>query len=288
MLGVTETTRPALRYLGGKWLLAPWIVQHFPPHRTYVEPFGGAASVLLRKQRSYAEVYNDLDQDLVNLFEVLRDEEMAARLVRAVELTPFARDEFARTYIPSRKRVERARRLIARSFMGHGSNAANIERSTGFRADTNRTGTTPADNWADYPPALARIAKRLRGVVIENRPALSIIDRFDRSDTLIYADPPYVHSTRSAKKVRGALYNAYRHEMNDEQQHELLDCLEAAKGYVVLSGYANAIYDGRLKHWKRVERETMADGARARTEVLWINPRAAAKLDEPGLFRDAA
>ena len=84
--------RPLLRYHGGKWLLAPWIISHFPAHRVYVEPFGGAASVLIRKERSYAEVYNDLDSEVVNLFRVLRAQ--PDDLVHAIELTPFARDEF--------------------------------------------------------------------------------------------------------------------------------------------------------------------------------------------------
>lgn len=87
-------TRPVLRYMGGKWRLAPWILRHLPPHRTYVEPFGGAASVLLRKPRAYAEIYNDLDGEIVSLFRVLRDPEAAAELVRRIALTPFAREEF--------------------------------------------------------------------------------------------------------------------------------------------------------------------------------------------------
>ena len=275
---MSAPSRPALRYLGGKWLLAPWILQHFPHHRTYVEPFGGAASVLLRKARSHAEIYNDLDGDLVNLFQVLRVKAQAEELVRLVALTPFAREEFEASYEEADEPVERARRLVVRSFMGHGSNAANIERNTGFRADSTRNGTTPAVDWMNLPPALAMVAERMRGVVVERRPALDVIERFDRPDTLTYCDPPYVHETRSAKKVRGALYNAYRHELTDAQQVELLDRLDALTGMVVLSGYPHPLYDERLGHWRRVTREAMADGGRVRTEVLWINPAASSRL----------
>src|SRR3546814_17290747 len=101
---------PVIRYHGGKFRLAPWVIQHFPPHRCYVEPFGGAAGVLIQKPRAYAEVYNDMDGDIVNLFRVLRSQGASAMLTEALALTPYARDEFDAAYEPTDDPVERARR----------------------------------------------------------------------------------------------------------------------------------------------------------------------------------
>ena len=278
-------SRPALRYLGGKWRLAPRIISYFPPHRIYVEPFGGAASVLLRKPRSYAEVYNDLDGDVVNLFEVLRDPDAAGRLIRAVALTPFARAEFTAAYTPVNEPIERARRLVVRSFMGHGPTASNISSATGFRADAFRNHTTPAHDWSNLPPALAAVSARLQRVTIECRPAAAVITTFDCPDTLIYADPPNVHATRSNKRARGQLSTAYAVEMSDEEHEALVDQLLDARSMVVLSGYPHPLYDERLSAWRRIELNAHADGARPRTEVLWINPAADAGH---GLFGSAA
>ena len=120
-----DVTRPAMRYYGGKWLLAPWIIGHFPAHRTYVEPFGGAASVLLRKPRSAAEVYNDLDGEIVNMFRVLRSPAQARELIRLVRLTPFARTEYEDAYLSDGDPIEQARRTLLRSFAGFGADSAN-------------------------------------------------------------------------------------------------------------------------------------------------------------------
>lgn len=281
-------TRPALRWHGGKWLLAPWIIGFFPAHRIYVEPFGGAASVLLRKGRAYAEVYNDLDDDAVNLFTVLRDTAKANRLLHLLDLTPFARSEFVAAWDETEDDVERARRLIVRSFMGFGSNAHSDKgrgaKTTGFRANSSRSGTTPAHDWHGFPFALPAIVERLRGVVIEQRPAIQVMETHDWPDTLHYVDPPYMHSTRSRKNVYDAKHQ-YRHEMSDIDHVLLLGKLRDLAGMVVLSGYPNETYDHMLvakAGWGRFEREALADGARPRTEVVWINPACAAALAAEG------
>lgn len=260
--------RPVLRWHGGKWLLAPWILSHLPEHRIYCEPFCGAASVLLRKERSYSELINDLDGEVVNVFRVMQNPDSAGELERLLKLTPFARAEFAKAYRPARNPIERARRTIVRSFMGFGSAAHNPEHKTGFRNNSNRSGSTPAHDWMNYPAQLAFFLERLQGVVVENRPALSIIPWIDSPETLFYVDPPYPLGTRYNKEKT----RCYSHEMSDEQHRELADVLKSVKGKVVLSGYPCDLYDRELyPDWRRVERSHLADGARKRIEVLWMN-----------------
>lgn len=275
-------TRPVLRWHGGKFRLAPWIIGHFAPHRVYVEPFGGAGSVLLRKPRAYAEIYNDLDEDVVNLFRVMQDKDATARLFWLLHVTPFARQEFEIAWDPAAEPVERARRLIMRAFMGFGSNAHNsLERghkSTGFRANSSRSGTTPAMDWQNYPDCLDAIIERFRGVVIENRDAAQVMASHDGPATLHYVDPPYLPETRSPANKYDGKYRMYRHEMDRGGHAALLSAVRNLVGMVILSGYPDPLYDASLPDWQRVEVAALADGARKRTEVLWINPSATAAL----------
>lgn len=220
---------------------------------------------MLRKARAHAEVYNDRDGEIVNLFRVARDQGEA--LARAVELTPFAREEFALSYEPHDNPLEQARRTLIRSFMGFGSAGASGQR-TGFRANSFRSGTTPAHDWMTYPDHLRLVIQRLRGVVIENREAIEVMRAHDSDDTVHYVDPPYVHSTRALR----ARATAYRHEMSDEQHRELAGVLGGLRGRVVVSGYRCPLYDELFDGWQRIDAATHADGGRGRVESLWLSP----------------
>lgn len=268
-------TRPILRYHGGKWRLVPWVIDHFPPHRVYTEAFGGAASVLLRKPRAYAEVYNDLDDEVVNLFRVARDR--GDELAEVVRLTPYSRAEFYLSFECNDDQLERARRMVVRSFMGFGGNLTRPNRDqttqrTGFRYYTVAgRGSTPASEWRRWPQALAKLIDRLRGVIVEQKDAAAVLIEHDGPDTLHYVDPPYVHSTRGFDS--GGTHRAYRHEMTDDQHRELALVLRSLRGMVVLSGHACPLYDKALfPDWGRRTRRHYADGARKRIEVLWLNP----------------
>lgn len=263
--------RPIMRYHGGKWKLAPWISSHFPEHRIYVEPFGGAASILLRKPRSYAEIYNDLDGEVVNVFRQYRDN--GAALCENIWATPFSREEYITSYQPTDDALEQARRTVMRSFMGFGSAAVTLRRhttkrftnpATGFRSNSNRSGTTPAHDWKNYAEASEAFIERLRGVVIENKDATSIILQHDTPETLHYLDPPYVAASRD----KGS---DYAHEMTNDQHCELAKMVHSLKGMVIISGYNSLLYDSLYKGWNRTERIALADGAAKRTEVLWMN-----------------
>lgn len=286
---MTTVTRPVLRYHGGKFRLAPWIVNFFPTHALYVEPFGGAASVLLHKRRVHCEVYNDVNDEIVNVFRVLRDPALAARLARAIELTPFARTEFEMAYQPSDDPIEQARRTVCRSFMGFGSGAAFSKHATGFRTGVRgERNQSAAADLLSWPSEVPVFVERLRGVTIESRDALYLMARTDGPGTLFYVDPPYPHSTRgSARGVR----QKYAQELTDDDHRRLAGVLHDLQGMVVLSGYPCDLYDRELfAGWQRHERIALADGARKRTEVVWLNPACSAALEHSrgGLFAGQA
>lgn len=272
-------TRPVLRYHGGKFRLAPWLLEFFPQHSMYVEPFGGGASVLLQKPRTLSEVYNDLDSSIVNVFRVLQSRRKSAELRRLARLTLYAREVFDETYKPPVNDVDAALKTIVRSFMGHGSDSATRSCRTGFRAKCHDR-ALPCIEWANWPESIGRFTERLRGVVIENRDALDVMRRYDGPATLHYVDPPYLPSTRTAITGRSSGTNGYRHEMSEGDHRELAVVLRGLSGMVVLSGYPSALYDSELyAGWARFERPHVADGGKARTEVVWLNEACRAALE---------
>lgn len=273
---LTRVGRPIFRYHGGKWRLAPWLLTWCPPHRIYCEPFGGGASLLLRKTRSEVEVYNDLDEDVVNVFRVLRDPDAALELERRLRLTPYARAEFRLAHEPADEPIERARRAIVRSVMGFGSAGHGRTDSNAFRLSFTRSGS-PALWWAHYHPHVREWLARLEGVIVEHRDWRQVVATCDTDRTLFYVDPPYPAHTRSSlKSTRRRLY---RHELTDDDHRALAAALHQVQGMVVLSGYPTPLYDEDLyAGWERHETEVRADRNARRIEVVWLNPAASAAL----------
>jgi DNA adenine methylase len=249
-----------LKYHGGKWLLAPWILSYLPEHKVYCEPFGGGGSVLLRKNRAHEEIYNDLDSEIVNLFQVVRDN--GEDLKKKLELTPYSRAEFELSYEPTNDSIEKARRTVVRSFMGRNPSSATQGKGS-FKGKQVKSYITIAHVWMKYPDALASLTERLRGVIIENDDAIDVIKRHDSPETAFYVDPPYLPSTRDVG-------TDYRFEMSEEDHIKLAETLNSVKGKVILSGYPSELYNALYKDWEKVEKESIADGHLPRTEALWL------------------
>lgn len=255
--------RPVLRYFGGKFRLADWIISHFPEHRVYVEPYGGAASVLMKKPRSYGEVWNDIDDSLYSLFCVLKDPILSQHLKASLEVTPFSRREFEMAHVYHPDSLEKARRLVVRSFMGFGADSAtNLESKTGFRSNSNRSRTTPAHDWVNFPKHVTAFSERMRGVVVENRNAIEVMRTHDSVETLHYIDPPYPTDTRRGGR--------YAYEMDIRDHEELVEFLKTLNGAVVVSGYDHKLYNSL--GWRRYTKEARADKSGLREEVLWVKP----------------
>jgi DNA adenine methylase len=255
-------------YHGGKWRIAPWIISHFPRHKHYLEPCGGAASVLLQKDRSGLETYNDLDGQVVNFFRVLRSQ--PHELLEQVRLTPWARAEYELAWTPSPDPLENARRFFVCSWMSI-SNMA-FDGHSGFRTVSyfGQKGTSHADSFRSLVTGdhLLKIARRLAGVQIENRDYRYIIERYDHPETLIYFDPPYVHSERTTS-------NNYIHEWSDADHIEAAWRLHATQSMVVISGYRSPLYRElyESRGWVRTDMKTEGNAGANRIESLWSSPR---------------
>lgn len=250
-----------MKYPGSKWSIANWIISYFPEHHSYVEPFLGSGAVLFNKPRSNIETVNDLDGNVVNLFEwIKRDPE---RLAYEIYYTPYSRQVYEKAFatVPESS-LEKAVNFYIRLNMGHGFRT-NGEK-VGWKNDVQgRERSYASQEWCNLPEKIMKAAERLRGVQIENKPAIEVIQRFNFSNVLIYLDPPYVLGTRHGKQ--------YRCEMEDEDHIQLLTEIKKHKGPVLISGYESELYNEELKNWYRTETTCYSQNCIKKKEVLWMN-----------------
>jgi DNA adenine methylase len=260
----------AFGWYGGKYIHLNWLMPLLPKCHHYCEPFAGSATVLINRQPSPIETYNDIDGEVANFFRVLRGHK--AKLIEQIGLTPFSREEFY--YAVSQNpegiadEIERARLFYVRArqtrtglaqtaSLGRWSNCKNASRA-GMSAAVSR--------WLGAVEDLPLIAERLLRVQIENRPAEEVIALYDDRDTLFYCDPPYVHQSRGDKK-------AYGYEMTDAEHRRLAYVLRRCKGKVAISGYRCELMDDLYKDWRRIDAvEKMCHSIKkVRAEALWVN-----------------
>lgn len=249
-----------MKYPGAKWAMAPWIIGLMPPHHSYLEPLFGSGAVLFSKERSNIETVNDMDGDVVNLFEWIKAD--PERLARAVYLTPYARQIFNEAYDAPKDSFDKAMKFYVRLMMGHGFRTTGEK--VGWKNDVQgRERAYAAKHWRDLPDAIMEAAERLRMVQIEQRPAQELISRFNDPKVLIYADPPYLLETRHGKQ--------YKFEMTEADHEELLHVLLQHKGSVMVSGYESDLYNYALHGWHKETKKSYTQSMKIKQEVLWMN-----------------
>ena len=257
-------------WYGGKFSHLDWLLPLLPAAHHYCEPYAGSGAVLLNREPSPVETYNDLDGEVVSFFRTLRNSK--EKLVEAIGLTPFSREEFsiACTLDSSQSELERARRFYirARQVRTGLAQTASIGRWANCKNTSRRGMSGVISRWLGGVEALPEIADRLLRVQIENRPASQIIELYDSPQTLFYCDPPYIHSTRGDSK-------AYGHEMTDKDHKELADVLNSVRGHVALSNYdcdLMAKLYPKTNWYKHIgPAKTIHSTKDTRTEVLWTN-----------------
>ena len=264
---MTKISRPLLRYPGGKFRIAKWICSHFPSYGFYCEPYCGAASVFFHKPKTKAEIINDIDEEVINVFRVLQDPKKSKRLEELLRLTPLSYAEYKLAKEPTKDPIEWARRIIYQSFSTIGTDGITRQLS-GFRGIKNHeSGIHAGQEWAAYPNIIQAFTNRLKGVIIECRPALQVIKIYDSPTTLFYLDPPYLMETRSRNR------NLYTNEMSTKELHiELAKVLHKIKGMAILSGYDSPLYQELYSTWKTSKISARAQSNVKRVECIWMSP----------------
>ncbi len=259
----------AFGWYGGKYSHLNWLLPLLSQTHHYCEPFAGSAAVLLNREPSPVETYNDIDGEVVNFFRVLRDQ--GEDLIKAIALTPFSREEFAQAVSEHQEvlsDLERARLFYvrARQVRTGLAQTASIGRWANC-IQTSRAGMSGAvSRWLGSIEDLPSIALRLLRVQIENRPAIDVIKLYDSKDTLFYCDPPYPHAART--DVR-----AYGFEMTDDEHTKLAEVLKEVEGKAAISSYRCDLMDELYKDWRLVEapEKNCHSVKKPRREALWMN-----------------
>lgn len=259
----------AFGWYGGKFSHLDWLLPLLPKCHHYCEPFAGSGAVLINRDPSPVETYNDLDGEVVNFFRVLRDQK--DEIIRRIGLTPFSREEFSlacERVGDSLCDIERARRFFirARQVRTGLAQTASLGRWANCK-NTSRAGMSGVvSRWLGSVEQLPHIAERLLRVQIENRPALEVIKLYDDANTLFYCDPPYAHASRGDSK-------AYGYEMTDGAHDAFARSVSKVKGKVAVSGYRCDLYDTLFRGWKRHDAvaKVCHSVKTMRQECLWVN-----------------
>lgn len=259
----------AFSYYGAKNGLLSQLLPLLPESDHYCEVFGGSAAVLLNRKASPIETFNDLNKDIVNFFEVLRNN--PEELVYQLEYTPYSFDEFQNSWSETSSAVEKARRFYIRTQMdiakagrsGDKSWSVNVKYVQGSHSYS-------VKNFHSKIPGLVEVAKRFKMVQIENKPALDVINKYDHPGTLFYCDPPYVPESRNANHI-------YKFEMKLSDHVDLAERLNSVKGRVALSGYESPKMEELYPEskWNKIRfnsaRVPMSKKGLVRQECLWVN-----------------
>ena len=259
----------AFGWYGGKYSHLNFLAPLLPNDAThFCDVYGGSAAVLMNVGPYPVETFNDIDSELVNFFQALRNQ--GPKLIKAIGLTPFSREELALACEPAKglTKLERARRFYIRARQTRtGLAQTSSEGRWAHCVLTSRAGMAGAvSRWLGSVEGLAEIAQRLQRVQIENAPAVEVIQRYDTENTLFYLDPPYVHSARGDAA-------AYGFEMTDADHVELSEVLHSIRGRAVLSGYRTDLYDDLYADWRREDAaERICHSVRqTRQESAWLN-----------------
>lgn len=280
----------AFNYFGGKFSWLHNLYQYFPNQYDHlVDLFAGSYVVSLNAPGNIIRTANDINDNVTNFFEVLRD--YPEVLVSKLKLTPVSVSEYNNSWEDTDCKIENARRFYVRvrqSFFGLGAQRKNKGWHMAV-SGVNATGGETVSRWNNSLDKLIEVAYQLRSKFqITNYDAVELIDKTNKPKTFFYVDYPYDCETRNSK-------NDYKFEFSDEKKIELSEKLHQIDGLAMVSGYPGGITEELYKDWRQIRFPKKANHIKATLrkkdkkvevqECIWINYDVSiTRMSQPELF----
>ncbi len=264
--------RPLVKYHGGKGRLHQWILSHIPNHSFYIEPFGGAASVLLNKSISSREIYNEIEPNMFNLMHVVKNHFVEFNdLVRPIN---YSQDNFEQHQVlfKNQENLSFLEKAVSFYVVKRMSRSGWCKQYCWSQRKSADGVPSETNAWLTSLDNLKKVHDRLQNVELSNQDAFKLIAQHCKDkDVLFYLDPPYLISTR-------VYQDAYDFELSVDQHEQLANLLNSAESKVALSGYPSLVYSQWYSKWnltiKHVPNNCSMHNYKSKLikqECLWTN-----------------
>jgi DNA adenine methylase len=264
-----DSVKSPIKYFGGKGNMFQELLDQFPKddeYKVYLEPFGGSAAMLLSRPLGHVEIYNDIYANVYSLFKALSDKSLFDKFKSKCDLAIYSA-QLRKEY--KEKLKETGLSIVDRAYYFWYVNRTSHNGIGGWSANcyVRRKMSKATSDFLSCIDRMPELHDRLSAVIVENRDAIELMEKYNQSNVFMYLDPPYHQDTRGSAR--------YVHDYTNEQHEAFIDCVLELDAKVLISGYICKAYERLSPKFTRIDfnvKTVTGTGAKkTKVESLWKN-----------------